>query len=380
MKRERNLNELLAAFKGLNKADQAEMAEHILQILSTSASPSKSMCKDLVEETNIERPDCPHCGAKAIMGYVIKRGLCRGAQRYCCKACGKYFVSTTNTVFSRSRKDADTWRKFIALTVEGKSLQFCASECGVAYQTAFTWRHKILNAFVVNQNATTMRGNVEIDEMLLPISYKGNHVKGAFKDARIRKSGEDNNLPRKSFHRGSDNKARSHKERVCVFCMVEDGNKAYYAGVPGLGFMNGAMLDRTIGKFVKRESALVLADSYKATQAYLEEKRYRHMILLSNVSDNPNDHKPEIRDGHHLQHVNSMHRHIRKFLSGYYGVSTKYLENYLALYVWLKSFIQSRQKKDVDKASVSRVAVPDCYISRRTLEKRPMIPNGGCAA
>lgn len=380
MKKERNLNELLEAVKGLNKADQAVLADQILQMLSASVSPAKSLCKDLVEEVKAARPDCPHCAAKAAMGYVVKRGLCRGAQRYRCKSCGRYFVSTTNTVFSRSRKDADTWRKFIALTIEGKSLKYCASECGIAYQTAFTWRHKILNAFVVNQNAATMRGNVEIDEMLLPISYKGNHVKGTFKEARIRKSGDDNNLPRKSFCRGSDNKAKSHKERVCVFCMVEDGNKAYYAGVPGLGFMNAAMLDRTIGKHIRKETALVLADNYKTTRAYLEEKEYRHMILLSNTSDNPNKHKPEIRDGHHLQHVNAMHRHIRKFLSGYYGVSTKYLENYLALYVWLKSFILNSQKKNMDKASVARAAVSDCYISRRAIENRPMVPNGGCAA
>ena len=143
MKKERNLNELLEAVKGLSKADQTVLADQILQMLSVSGTPEKSLCKDLVEEVNAARPDCPHCAAKAAMGYVVKRGLCRGAQRYRCKSCGRYFVSTTNTVFSRSRKDADTWRKFIALTIEGKSLKHCASECGIAYQTAFTWRHKL---------------------------------------------------------------------------------------------------------------------------------------------------------------------------------------------------------------------------------------------
>lgn len=86
-------------------------------------------------------------------------------------------------------------------------------------------------------------------------------------------------------------------------------------------------------------------DSYKTTKRYLEENGYNHMILLSNVSDNPNDHKPEIKNGLHLQYVNSMHHHIRNFLKPYYGVSSKYLSNYISLFIWLKSIQSVRQKK-----------------------------------
>ena len=69
-----------------------------------------------------------------------------------------------------------------------------------------------------------------------------------------------------------------------------------------------------------------------------------------------------------------MHRHIRQFLSGYSGVSSKYLENYVALYVWLKSVDIRKQKRAADKVSVARVSEPDCYISRKALENRPSVP------
>lgn len=98
------------------------------------------------------------------------------------------------------------------------------------------------------------------------------------------------------------------------------------------------------------------------------------MILLSNVSNNPNGHKPEVKKGLHLQHVNSMHHHIRNFLKPYYGVSSKYLSNYISLFIWLKSIRSMRQRIKKDKLSVARAATPDCYVSRKQLEARPAVP------
>lgn len=69
-----------------------------------------------------------------------------------------------------------------------------------------------------------------------------------------------------------------------------------------------------------------------------------------------------------------MHRHIRRFLRGYCGVSTKYLENYLSLFVWLKDNQGIKQIKRLQKVSVARAAVSDCYISQERLKALPAIP------
>lgn len=379
MKKSMNYSKALEIINALSQSEKDSLVQEIMSKLHVMERHEEdfcfegSRCDKIIADVNPGKPDCPHCAAKASLGYIVRNGNHKGAQRYKCKACGKKFVSTTNTAFSRTRKSAETWRKFIEMTISQKSIAECAAECDLCIQTAFNWRHKVLNAFAVNQDAVKMCGNVEVDEMLLPISYKGNHIQGSF-GSRKDRLGSFNDIPRKAYRRGTDNKSMSAKEKTCVFCMVENGNKAFYAAVPGVGFMNEAMLDATVAKHVDKDKAMMLADNYKVTRNYFVTKGYNHTILSSNTSDNPHDHKPEIKNGLHMQHVNTMHRHIRRFLSGYCGVSSKYLENYIALYVWLKTVGASRQRKTADKVSAARAATPDCYITGKAIYSRPAVP------
>lgn len=364
---------LLGAIKSLSKSQQAALVEQIMGMLAESSSPAKSTVSDLFAHENMERPDCPHCGAKASLGYVVKHGYKNGCQRFYCKSCGHHFFPSTKTAFARTRKDAETWREFIKMTITGRSLKECASECKIAYQTAFTWRHKVLNVFSVNQEATRMTGLIEVDEMLLPISYKGNHVQGGFGQRKL-DVGAINDMPRKGYLRGTDNRSASAKNKMCVFCMVQDGNKGYYAAVPGVGFMNDAMFDATIKRHIDRNNATILTDSAKSAIKYFANNGYKHIVFVSNISKNQNAHKPEVRDGLHIQHVNAMHHHIRNFLRPYQGVSSKYLSNYIALYVWLKTVKCTKARKTIEQISVTRAASPDCYISGKELSKRPAVP------
>ena len=374
-------NSLAKALKMIRTLSQDEQNVIVAEIIAKMGGelpqePQKedpARCDSIVIEARPHRPDCPHCGAKSDLGYVVKDGKKRGKQCYRCKACGRKFVPTTNTAFAHTKKSADTWRQYIAMMIAGKSIAACAEACDICIQTAFEWRHKILNAFVVNQNGTKMTGNVELDEMLIPISYKGNHVQGGF---GTRKKADEaiNDMPREAYKRGTDNISRSSKDKSCVFCMVQDGNKGFYAAVPGVGFMTNDMLDATVAKHVDKDKSMLLADNYKITQKYFEQNGYAHTILLSNISDNPKGHKPEIRGDLHLQHVNAMHHHIRTFLKPYYGVSSKYLSHYMAFYVWLKHVRLTKQRKPIEKVSIARAAMPDCYISRNTLRSRPAVP------
>lgn len=374
-----NVNELMRLVQNMSAEEQRETVEQILSMLQGQSGTERhhsGHCVELIPELTGGKPDCPHCKARASLGHIVKRGYKSGKQRFWCKACGKVFTMTTNTVFSGTHKDADVWRKFITYTIEGKSLAFCAENCEIAYQTAFTWRHKVLNAFRVNQEGTHMTGQVEMDEMLIPISYKGNRVKGSVGESRLLKPGEDNGLPRESYRRGTDNKAISSKTKACVACFVEDGNKAFYAVVPCRGFVTEKVLDETLGKHVDKEKATILADRCYLTNRYLLENGYNFTALASNTTGRSSNHKPEVKGEHrelHLQHVNAMHRHIRRFLRGYCGVSTKYLENYISLYVWLRANGSLSQKK-TQKISVARAATADCYVTGKVLAARPAVP------
>lgn len=370
-----DINGVLELVEGLSVAKKKDLVKQIMAMMEST--PADRGCSRLVEEQLNGKPNCPHCDAQASQGFIVKRGHNRnGAQRYYCKNCGKIFVATTNTAFEKTRKDSDVWSKFIELTISGYSIEECKRECNICTQTAFTWRHKVLNAFCANQNNTKLTGQIEMDEMLIPISYKGNHIKGAFQSRKKTQPDQNTGLPRKAYKRGSDNVSLSSKQKACVICLIQDGGKRFYAGVPGIGFMDNSMLNTTLGSHVDREHAFMLVDQYKVTLKYLQDHNYEHLALASNTSERTHAHKAEIVDDKHLQHVNAMHSHIRRFLSKYCGVSSKYLENYISLFIWLQTVKGYKSLKRQDSASVGRAAMPDCYISRRALEARPAIPCG----
>lgn len=369
----REMNEVINLIKNLSEKEKESLVGKIMHMLKET--PQKNSCNDLVSEYAPERPDCPHCHAEASQGFVIKKGLKNGVQRFYCKKCNKFFVASTNTAFSHTHKDADTWRKFINLTITGATIAECSKACKIAYQTAFTWRHKVLNVFSVEQDTKEINGVVEMDEMLMPISFKGNHVQGNFNEKRRRHEGRINDMPRKSYKRGTDNKSNSAKDKACIFCMIEDGNRSYYGSVPGVGFMTNNMLDATVAKHINKDSSVILVDEYKTTKKYLTDNDYKYFSLLSNTTGNRGEHKPEIKDGYHLQHVNALHHQIRSFLTKYCGVSSKYLNNYISLFMWLKNASAKHVKKeDVHNLSISRAVLSDCYITSAKLNSYPRIP------
>lgn len=50
---------------------------------------------------------------------------------------------------------------------------------------------------------------------------------------------------------------------------------------------------------------------------------------------------------YHISHVNSLHSKFRKWMERFNGVATKYLDNYLHWFKWLKAFTT---EKDIVKA------------------------------
>ncbi len=375
-------SEFLAMIKKLSASEKQNLVDQILNMMSDSdnhiVDEHKNEFDKFINASN-DCPVCPHCGAAPMDGNVIRKGHTQnGSQRFYCKSCGRFFVPTAGTVFAYTHKPLDMWRKFIELTITGATLHTCQEECQIAYQTAFTWRHKVLNAFKMAQENITMTGWVEADEMLVPISYKGNHIRGKVGEKRVKKDGVDTRMPRKALKRGSDNKSNSSKNKACVFCMVENSNQAFYGAVPCTGFMNVDALNATVGKRVDPSSATMLVDQYRITRNYLNDNNYANIVLAANTTDNRDNHKAEIQGENrdiHLQHVNAMHAHLRKFLKDYYGVSSKYLANYVALYTWLKNNDAFSQRNKSIDASEQRVAQADCYVSRHQLEALPAVPS-----
>ena len=93
-----------------------------------------SLLKSIREAHFASGLGCVHCGSTS----VKRNGKYRSRQRYLCNDCGKSFNDMTNT--------------------------------------AFYWRHKILNA-LENQGFNQLQGIVERDETFFRESMKGNEIR-----------------------------------------------------------------------------------------------------------------------------------------------------------------------------------------------------------
>ena len=101
---------------------------------------------------------CPLCGCI----HVVRNGHRKdGTQRYVCKDCGKSFVIATNSIVSGTRKDLSVWEQYIDCMMNGLSIRKTAVACGIHRNTAFLWRHKILDALQNMADDVTLDGIIE---------------------------------------------------------------------------------------------------------------------------------------------------------------------------------------------------------------------------
>ncbi|MBE6051856.1 MAG: IS1 family transposase [Clostridium sp.] len=113
---------------------------------------------------------CPKCGHN----HYIKYGFFKGIQRYRCKKCNKTFSLVTNSIWSYSKKDPSKWMKFIEFMLEKRTLQYCSEKLNININTAFYWRHKVLNAMTYSNIPKTLVGKVHMIKTSIKENFKGN--------------------------------------------------------------------------------------------------------------------------------------------------------------------------------------------------------------
>ena len=198
------IKDILDKIDKLSPADQ----ERLKTILfSKTFTKSISIEEFVTKERFANGRVCPVCGAT----HVVRNGKRKdGTQKYICKDCGKSFVITTNSIVSGTRKDLNVWIKYVDCMLNGFSVRKAAEECGIHRNTAFAWRHKILDALQNMANDVILDGIVEADETFFTISYKGNHKKS-----------KKFTMPREPHKRGNSTHVRGlSSEKVCVPCAV----------------------------------------------------------------------------------------------------------------------------------------------------------------
>jgi len=258
---------------------------------------------------------CPHCSHAGPEG-MVKYGKRREVQWYKCKLCGRTFSAVTGTFLNRTKKFFQDWEDFIQCMMEGYSVRKTAEVCKIHRNTAWAWRHKILDALSQYQNSQPqMKGVVEADDTFFPLSFKGSTPVG-----------------RKPHQRGEKaTKRGTSREKVCVSCAVErDGQ--LYSKVSALGRAKEKDLQAVFRKRFSRR-AVVCTDNDRAYVKFGKHSRFTHFRVPNGI---------RVLDIYHVQNINSYHSRLKAFMTKFKGVATKYLNNYL---VWMNLIQEGKRSK-----------------------------------
>lgn len=291
---------------------------------------------------------CPLCGCI----HVVRNGHRKdGTQRYVCKDCGKSFVIATNSIVSGTRKDLSVWEQYIDCMMNGLSIRKTAVACGIHRNTAFLWRHKILDALQNMADDVTLDGIIEADETFFAISYKGNHSKS-----------KTFAMPRKAHKRGHSTHIRGwSQEKVCVPCAV-NRNGLSISKITNTGRVSTRDLHHIYDGRIKTNSTLV-------TDKMNSYVRFTNANGIDLVQLKTGKAKKGI---YNIQHINSYHSQLKRFMRGFNGVSTKYLNNYL---VW-NNLVNYAKESDMEKRNIFLTFVLATLKTAkcRDLSNRPAVP------
>lgn len=345
-----NIIDIFERIRKLNPEDR-EMVKKLLTTtnFSGSANSASNDLKDfLTEERFSNGRVCPFCGCK----HVVRNGHRKDkTQRYMCREYGKSFVITTNSITSSTRKDLLVWENYINCMMKGMSVRESAEACGIHRNTAFAWRHKILDALQQMAATVTLSGIIEADETFFDISFKGNHSKS-----------RTFSMPRKARKRGHYCHIRglSH-DKVCVPCAV-NRNGLSIAKVTNKGSARIKDLHYIYDGKIEKNSVLVT----DKMRSYVSFARTTNLKLVQIKNR-------QTKNGiYHIQHVNNFHSQLKSFMAPFRGVATKYLNNYL---IW-NNFVNYSKGTRAEKWSVFRDFVLSAVITDRCrdLSLRPPLP------
>ena len=347
----KNLDAIFAQIQTLNSDELKLVANSIMAALK-GESPTDSIQSEKITV-------CRKCGEKSGVAKFGKDAS--GKQRYRCKYCGATFTATSYSTIAHTHCDMSKWEKYIDCLLTGLSLEKCSQICGISVRTAFLWRHKILSTLQNDQTGRVLAGIVELDEAFFSISYKGNRTKS-----------KNFTMPRRPHRRGNDCKAQIGS-RACVMCALER-NGQVYGEVLGRGQPTIIMLSHAFDKRILNDS-IVLSDKAVGARHYFERNNAVQHISLSAVA-NPNKKfgPPEVKGAFHIQNVNNMHTRLRKFLRPYNGVSTKYLNHYVNLFVWLDNHKKLKDVNFKEEMNV-QIGMTNTYSSGKVITGIPIIPS-----
>lgn len=259
---------------------------------------------------------CPHCGNNR----YVKFGFKSKSQRYKCKSCNRSFTEYTGTWIAGIHHK-DKLDDYLGLMLEEKSLDKIKEVLSINKKTAFDWRHKVLASLSENDK-DDFTGITESDETFFLSSEKGRSV-----------------VHRESRKRGGSSKTRGVSNDQVAVIVTQDRKSCLDLTVATMGRLKKVDIENAIGSRIKPNKTILCSDAHVSYKGFAIDNKIEHHALKSII-------KQRVKNKvYHIQHVNSTHNKLKKWIDNtFWGVSTKYLQQYLNWYR-IKEKIKHRNDK-----------------------------------
>lgn len=298
-------SKVFSAAMALDIGDRKHLYNALRDRLFPNSIPAGGLAERLKERRFHKGLSCPHCGSE----QVHRHGVYRDRQRYRCRGCHKSFNDATGTPLAGTHLTSK-WMDYIECMVEGKSLRKICDQLEISLSTAFTWRHKVLNA-LKRLEREGFTGVLEIDETHLLESRKGDR----------------NIMDRPSRKRGGKSKKRGISNDQDCILVARDRTGQTHAQLACRGRLSLRQAMAVLNGIIAEVNVLC-SDAHGTWKAFAKAEAITHVEL--NASK-----KRRVSDIYHIQNVNGFHRRFKQWLERFNGVSSKFLNNYLTWFCFL---------------------------------------------
>jgi len=320
-----DLQDIKSGLSSLSQADIAEL-QRAIEVLSTTSLdvPKSQESRRYLLDNKLGC--CAHCGHKK----YVKFGIDKGSQRYKCKSCRRSFTEYTGTWMAGLRHK-DKIDDYLNLMLEEKSLDKIKDALSINKKTAFDWRHKILAALQDTDDDDDFTGITESDETFFLNSEKGRTV--------------TDRPPRK---RGGKSKSKGITDDQVAVIVTQDRKSTLDLTVATMGRLKKIDIENAIGKRIDKEQTILCSDAHVSYKGFAMDNKLEHQALKGII-------KQRVKNKiYHIQHVNSTHNRVKKWIENtFWGVSTKYLQQYLN---WFRIKEKLKHRNDKLNAFVDKVS------------------------
>lgn len=306
-------------FKTLSSSVQESLLSELMEVhLSNETFGVQHSRREQLEN---KQGKCPHCHG----GKYVKNGKNNEVQRYKCKTCNRFFTEYTGTWLAGLHKK-ELANEYLLLFYEEKSLDKITGQIDMCKQTAFDWRHKILSS-LGGIDKEEFIGITESDETFFPLSEKGTK-----------------NLDRTPKKRGTKASKRGVSDEKVAVIVTSDRCQHMELSLATMGRIKKADIEKSIGGRIS-EKTVLCTDSHVCYKGFAKDNSLEHHTLRADL-------KEHIKQGkYHIQHVNSLHNRFKRWINEkFWGVSTKYLQQYLNWFT-VKEYIKGTVKPISDLAN-----------------------------